>query len=39
MYQDEVLGSSPLTVGQPVERLSFPGLVYRLAQALAQAIF
>ena len=38
-YEDEVVGSSPLTVAQTVERLAFPALVYRLSQALAQAVF
>ena len=38
-YEDEVLGTNPLTVSQNVQKLSLPALVYRLAQALAQALF
>jgi D-alanyl-D-alanine carboxypeptidase (penicillin-binding protein 5/6) len=39
LYQDEILGTNTLTVSENVEKLSFPALVYRLAQALAQAVF
>lgn len=39
LYQDEILGTTSLTVAETVRRLSFPALVYRLAQALAQAVF
>ncbi|HPT83587.1 MAG TPA: D-alanyl-D-alanine carboxypeptidase family protein [Limnochordia bacterium] len=39
LYQDEVLGTSPLTVAVDVSKLAFPALVLRLAQALAQAVF
>lgn len=35
----EVVGTSPLTVKERVEKLSLPALIYRMAQALAQAVF
>lgn len=39
LYQEEVVGSSPLTVSQTVRKLSLGALVFRLGQALANAIF
>lgn len=38
-YQEEMVGSNPLTVKQRVRRLRLPELVLRLGQAMAQAIF
>lgn len=38
-YDDELLGTNPLTVGQRVEKLSLPRLVYRLLNAMAEAVF
>ncbi|NMB02643.1 MAG: D-alanyl-D-alanine carboxypeptidase [Firmicutes bacterium] len=38
-YEEELLGSNPLTVRQNVVKLSLPALVYRLALAMAQAVF
>lgn len=38
-FGEEVVGSSPLTVKERVEKLSLPALIYRMAQALAQALF
>ncbi|HHW72503.1 MAG TPA: D-alanyl-D-alanine carboxypeptidase [Firmicutes bacterium] len=39
LYADEVLGSSVLTVAEDVRKVSFPALIGRLAQALAEAVF
>lgn len=39
LYGEEVVGTSPLTVSQTVQKLGFPSLVLRLGQAMAQAIF
>lgn len=38
-YGEEVVGMSPLTVRQTVEKLSLPALIVRLGQALAKAVF
>ncbi len=38
-YGEEVVGASPLTVSQTVQKLGFPTLVLRLWEAMAQAIF
>ena len=38
-FGDDIVGTSPLTVSQSVSKLSFPALIWRLAVALAQAVF
>lgn len=39
LYDNEVLGKSPLTVEENVVKASFPTLVFRTAQALVQSVF
>lgn len=38
-YGEEIVGTSPLTVQQSVQKLSLVALVLRLGQAIAQAVF
>lgn len=38
-HQEQMVGSSPLTVSQEVEKVKFFGLILRLAQALVQSIY